>query len=261
VINIYQLKLLVKKNEKNKEKRTKPMMKRVYKLVSHKKTNEGFAIQLDGKTIKTPLGQDVVAKGKSLADAVVLEWAAQEEKVKPETMPLTQILITAIDKIRDREKITESCMRYLDTDLVCYWCKEPEELAKKQKEVWGRWVKWFESHYEIPLYTTKKIEAIVQDEEAHKRVWNYIESLDDYYFTIVHIMTSLSGSLILALAFSEGDITPEEIFDASYLEELHRGAIYNEELHGAAPNEEAEREAFKQDAAAAQKFLDLANDF
>ena len=237
------------------------MMKRFYKLVSSKKVNEGYALQLDGKTVKTPLGQEMVVPTQVLADAIVLEWAEQEEKVKPETMPLTQILTTSLDKIRDREAITESCMRYLDTDLVCYWCKEPEELAKRQKEIWGQWVKWFDNHFEVPLYTTKKIDAIKQEEEAHKRVWNYIESLDDTYFTILHIMTSLSGSLILALAFSEGDIEPNEIFEASYLEELYRGEIYNEDVHGAAPNEEAERDAFKRDVKAAKKFLELANSY
>lgn len=236
------------------------MMKRFYTMASHKKVDGAYVIQLDGKAVKTPLRQDLVSPTKALADAVVAEWAAQEDKVKPETMPLTQILTTAIDKIRDREKITEGCMRYLDTDLVCYWTKEPEELAKLQKEKWGAWVKWFEGHFEVPLYTTKKIDAIKQDDEAHKRVWNYIESLDDYYFTIVHVMTSLSGSLILALAFSEGDITPDEVFAMSYLEELYRGNIYNEDVHGAAPQEEAEREAFKRDAQAAQQFLELAND-
>lgn len=237
------------------------MMKRFYKLVSSKKTEDGFAIQLDGKAIKTPLGQEMTAPTKSLADAIVLEWAEQEEKVKPDTMPLTQMLTTAMDKIRDREAITESVMRYLDTDLVCYWTKEPEVLAQKQKEVWGRWVKWFDEHFEVPLETTTKIDALTQDEEAHKRAWNYIETLDDYYFTVLHIVTSLSGSVILALAFSEGEITPEEIFEASYLEELYRGEIYNEDVHGVAPNEEAEREAFKRDMAAAKQFLELANDF
>lgn len=237
------------------------MMKRFYKLVSSKKTEDGFSIQLDGKVIKTPLGQEMTAPTKSLADAIVLEWAEQEEKVKPDTMPLTQMLTTAMDKIRDREAITESVMRYLDTDLVCYWTKEPEVLAQKQKEVWGRWVKWFDEHFEVPLETTTKIDALTQDEEAHKRVWNYIETLDDYYFTVLHIVTSLSGSIILSLAFSEGEITPEEIFEASYLEELYRGEIYNEDLHGAAPNEEAEREAFKRDVEAAKLFLELANDF
>lgn len=237
------------------------MMKRFYNLVSTKKTGDGHVIQLDGKTVKTPLGQDMVAPTKALAEAVVLEWAAQEEKVKPETMPLTQFLTTAIDKIRDRDAITESVMRYLDTDLVCYWTKEPEVLAKRQKEIWGRWVKWFDEHFEVPLHTTKKIDAIKQEEEAHKRAWNYIETLDDYYFTVVHIITSLSGSVIMALAFSEGDITPEEIFEASYLEELYRGEIYNEDVHGAAPNEEAEREVFMRDTRAAKQFLELANEY
>lgn len=237
------------------------MMKRFYNLVSTRKTDEGYAIQLDGKSVKTPMGLDMVAPTESLADAIVLEWAAQEEKVKPETMPLTQILTTAIDKIRDREAITQSVMRYLDTDLVCYWAKEPEDLAKRQKDVYGRWVKWFDEHYEVPLYTTKKIDAIKQDPEAHKRVWNYIEALDDYYFTVLHIMTSLSGSVVLALAFTEEDITPEELFEASYLEELYRGEIYDEDKHGAAPNEEVERAAFKVDANAAKQFLELANDY
>jgi chaperone required for assembly of F1-ATPase len=237
------------------------MMKRFYTLVSTRKTDDGYVLQLDGKTVKTPSGQEIAAPTQALADAIVLEWAAQEEKVKPDTMPLTQILTTAIDKIRDREAITESVMRYLDTDMVCYWAKEPEEIAKRQKEVWGRWIKWFEEHYEVPLYTTKKIDAIKQDPEAHKRAWNYIESLDAYYFTVLHIMTSLSGSLVMALALSEGDITVDELFQASYLEELYRGELYNEELHGAAPNEEAERELFKRDAHAAVQFLELANEY
>lgn len=236
------------------------MTKRFYTMVSSRKIDDGYEIQLDGKAIQTPLKMDLVAPSKALADAVVVEWSEQVDTVKPETMPLTQLLITSIDKIRDREKITKSAMRYLDTDLVCYWAKEPEELAKEQKEVWGRWVKWFDEHFEVPLYTTKKIDPIKQEEEAHKRAWNYIEALDDQYFTVLHVMTSLSGSLILALAFVEGDISPEEIFAASYLEELYKGRLYNEELHGASPEEEAEREDFKRDAAAARQFIDLANE-
>jgi chaperone required for assembly of F1-ATPase len=235
------------------------MMKRFYTTASHKKTDSDFIIQLDGKPVKTPLGQELAAPTKVMADVIVSEWAAQEERVKPDTMPLTQLLITALDKIRDRNAITESVMRYLDTDLVCYWVKEPEALSKLQKSVWGRWVQWFDEHFEVPLVTTYKIDALKQDEDAHRRVWNYVESLDDYYFTVLHVMTSLSGSLVLALAFCEGEITPEEIFEASFLEELYRGEIYNEEKHGAAPNEEVEREAFKRDANAAKKFLELAD--
>ncbi len=236
------------------------MTNRFYTMVSSNKTDDGYAIQLDGKTIKTPNKLNLIAPSKALADAIIVEWSEQIDTIKPETMPLTQILTTSIDKIRDRQAITQSVMRYLDTDLICYWAKEPEEFAKHQKEIWGRWVKWFDEHFEVPLYTTKKIEAIKQDEEAHKRAWNYIEALDDQYFTILHIITSLSGSMILALAFVEGDIEPKELFEASYLEELYKAKHYNEDLHGASPEEETEREAFKRDAKAAQHYINLANE-
>lgn len=237
------------------------MTKRFYTMASARPKADGFAIELDGKVVKTPNGQDLTAPTKSLADAIVVEWASQEEDIEPDNMPLTQILTTSIDKIRDRKAITDGAMRYLDTDLICYWAKEPEDLAKQQKEIWGRWVKWYDEHFEVPLYTTQKIDALKQDPEAHKRAWNYIEALDDYYFTVLHVITSMSGSLVLALAFIEGDISAEELFQASYLEELYRGELYNEKLHGASPEEEAERERFKRDAKAARDFLVLANDY
>ncbi|NQZ14426.1 MAG: ATP12 chaperone family protein [Alphaproteobacteria bacterium] len=234
-------------------------MKKFYTMVSANKVDEGYAIQLDGKTVQTPLKQDLVAPTQALADAIVQEWSAQDEDVKPDTMPLSQILITAIDKIRDRDAITDNMMKYLDTDLVCYWAKKPPELAAKQKEVWGRWVKWFDEHFEVPLYTTKKIEAMKQEEEAHKRVWNYIEALDDYYFTLLHILTSLTGSIVVSLAFCEEEITPEEVFNVVKLEELFKSEIYNEDVHGAAPNEEKDRENLQKELAAASQFLELVN--
>lgn len=235
-------------------------MKKFYTLVSTSKSDDGYVIQLDGKPVQTPLKQDLVAPTQALADAIVKEWSVQEENINPDTMPLTQTLITAIDKIRDRDAITTGAMKYLDTDLVCYWAKKPPELAAKHKEVYGRWVKWFDEHFEVPLYTTKKIEALKQDEEAHKRAWNYIEALDDYYFTVLHVVTSLTGSIIVALAFCEGDITPEEAFKAAKLDELFKSEIYNEDVHGAAPQEEAEREDLRKELNAAQQFIELVNE-
>lgn len=234
-------------------------MKKFYTLVSTTKNDEGYVIHLDGKPVQTPLKQELVAPTQALADEIVKEWSAQDETINPDTMPLTQILITTIDKIRDREDITKAVMKYLDTDLVCYWAKKPPELAARHKEVYGRWVKWFDEHFEIPLYTTKKLEALKQEEEAHKRAWNYIEALDDYYFTVLHIVTSLTGSVIIALAFCEGDIDPEEAFNVAKLDELFKSEIYNEAEHGAAPQEEAERAHLKKELKAAQQFIDLVN--
>lgn len=235
-------------------------MKRFYTLASSKKTDEGHVIQLDAKSIKTPSGQDLAAPTKALADAIVAEWGAQEENIIPATMPLTQILNTAIDKMREREAITASLLKYLDTDLLCYPAKEPEAIAQEQKEVWTPWLKWFDEHFESPLYTTYKLEALKQDEDTHKRIWNYMEALDEYYFAILHITTSLTGSIVLASAFLDGAATPEDVFRACHVEEDYRSRVYREDVHGKAPHEEEKQKAEMSDLNAARRFLDLLNE-
>ena len=109
-------------------------MKRFYKLVSTKKEPGGFGVCLDGKPVKTPSGTLLLAPTENLADEIVKEWAAQEEIIVPDSMPLTQILTTKIDRIsKERQAMSEAVMKYLDTDLLCYRTTEPPELAQMQQ--------------------------------------------------------------------------------------------------------------------------------
>jgi len=229
-------------------------MKRAYTLVSHKKTDDGQVIQLDGKAVKTHLKQDLAAPTKALADAIVAEWAAQGETVIPDTMPLTQILTTAIDRMRERDAITNTLTGYLDTDLLCYRVREPEILAKRQAEIWGGWIAWFDEHFESALKTTFDLQTIKQDYGIHRRIWNYIEALDEYYFAVLNIAASTTGSIVLALAFLQGDATPQQVFDAFYLEE-----DYHAELAGGghAPQEEKKRAAIRHALEHLRRFVEL----
>lgn len=235
-------------------------MKKFYTLASHKNTDEGYVIQLDGKAVKTPSGQGLAAPTKSMGDAIVAEWAAQEDAIVPDTMPLTQILNTAIDRMRDREAITAALLKYLDTDLLCYRTKEPQALAARQKEIWDKWLSWFDEHFESPLYTTFDLKAIKQDEDTHKQIWNYMEALDEYYFAVLNVITSLSGSLVLGLAFLEHEATPEQVFEAMYVEEDYHGALAGEDVHGKEPQFEKKQLAELTDLKAARHFLALLDD-
>ncbi|MBN8520720.1 MAG: ATP12 chaperone family protein [Alphaproteobacteria bacterium] len=232
-------------------------MKRFYKLTSTKRTDEGWVIQLDGKTAKTPSGQDLAAPSKALAEAILAEWGAQGDQVIPDTMPLTQILITAIDKMRQRETLTKALVKYLDTDLICYRTKEPEALLKRQKETWDPWLTWFDEHFESPLEVTFTLNALKQDPDTHKRIWNYIEALDEYYFAVLEIVTSLSGSIVLSLAFLESEASPDQVFSAMYVEEDFKSDLYHEDLHGKAPNEEKKQISARRELKACRAFLDL----
>jgi chaperone required for assembly of F1-ATPase len=231
-------------------------MKRNYKTVSHTKTEDGFAIQLDGKTIKTPLGQVVAAPNRALADAIVAEWEEQTDTVSPDNMPMMQMLSTSIDRARERDALTKTLLKYLDTDLLCYRVKEPAELARRQKEIWDRWLTWFDEHFESPLETTFGIEALKQDARTHKQIWNYLEALDEYYFTALQVVTSLTGSIVLGLAFLEQEATNEEIFAAAELEELYHAALAGEDVHGTDPVQERRQNVLKRELESSRRFLD-----
>lgn len=232
-------------------------MKRVYKLASYTKTEDGYVIQLDGKTIKTPLAQPLAAPNKAIADEIVSEWSAQADDIIPDSMPVTQMLTTATDGIRERAAVTKTLLKYLDTDLLCYRVKEPVDLSKRQKETWDRWLTWFDEHFESPLEVTFGIEALTQDADTHKQIWNYLESLDEFYFTVLQIITSLTGSIVLGLAFIEHEASPEEIFAATELEEIYYAEVANEAEHGADPVQERRQKALKRELDTCKRFMDL----
>lgn len=234
-------------------------IKRFYKIASTRKTDEGYLILLDGKPVHTPSGKDLIAPEKLLADAIVAEWGAQGDVVAPDTMPLTQILNTAIDQARARNDITNSLLKYLNTDLLCYRTKEPDVLKKRQKEFWDPWLSWFDEHFETPLLTTFGLQALTQEPETHKRIWNYIEALDPYYFALLHILTALTGSIVMALAFIEGDITPGEVFAAMHVEEDYHADLCGENAETKPAQDNQRTQDIHRDLTAAKRFIDLLN--
>jgi chaperone required for assembly of F1-ATPase len=233
-------------------------MKRIYKLVSKQETSGGYIIHLDGKPVKTPSGSSLLAPNEDLADALVLEWANQREEILPEDMPLTQILTTSGQEI-DRSALEKTVLSYLNTDLLCYRAAQPEAMAKHQKKLWDPWLDWFEKTYGVRLLTTHELKALRQPAEAHEKIKRYVKNLDDLHFAVLQIVTGLSGSLVLALAFLNDAAVPDQVFAALHAEESFKAEIYNEALHGPAPHEEKRREYVMRDLRAAHFILQSMN--
>ena len=233
-------------------------MKKFYTKASVKQDSEDFIIQLDGKPIKTPLGRLLIAPSKALADAIVEEWDSQEDTIDPESMLLTQLLNTAIDRSGPQRKdIEANVLKYLDTDLLCYRTEEPEELAQRQKDQWDPWITWFDQHYGVKLQTTTALDALSQPEEAHKRVRNYMQAQDPHDFTIMHVVTGLAGSVLLGLAFMEGEIEPDDVFNLAFLEERYHSELAGEDEHGQDPAQKKAHDSVKAELHAAQRYQSL----
>ncbi|HBR67765.1 MAG TPA: ATP12 chaperone family protein [Rhodospirillaceae bacterium] len=234
-------------------------MKRFYKLVSFQSEPAGgFSIRLDGRPVKVPSGAVMLAPSEDMAGALVKEWAAQGEKIVPDMMPLTQILTTRIDRVsKERSAMTDALMKYLDTDLLCYRAAQPAELAKMQQESWDPFLAWFAEAFGVRPQTTTGLAALKQGAALHSAVHEHVNKMTDDVFTVLQLVSSLSGSLILGLAFCAGKITPEQVFDCAHVEERHKAAIYNEDFYGPDPAEAKKRSAMRADLEAAAVYLKL----
>ena len=113
------------------------------------------------------------------------EWATQGDTVAPDTMPMTQILTTAIDRMRDRDAITKAILKYLDTDLLCYRVKEPVEIFKRQKEIWD---KWFTT---LKIYSISNNEIIFLAPSKFNRDWIKRKFIEDKNNNLTNLINSL----------------------------------------------------------------------
>ncbi len=232
-------------------------MKRFYHLVTSVRDGDHYHIHLDGKPVRTPSGAFLIVPGENLANHIVQEWANQKDVIIPDTMPLTQILTTALERGgQDRDVIEKSVLAYLDTDLLCYRTQAPEALVLLQTEKWDPWLRWFEDRSGVLLETTTDISALTQAEQAHDYARSALQKADRWEFTALQMVTAASGSLVLALAFVAGDASADDVFAAAQLEELYRSALYNEEFYGRDPNQEKAQDALLCDLNALRLFLD-----
>lgn len=231
-------------------------MKRFYKLVSSQSYNGGYAVFLDGRPVKTKSGKILLALSQDIADAVVLEWAGQKEHIDPNSMPLTQILNTMMDRVAvERAEMTAYLCKYLDTDMLCYRTPDGGELSRRQDGLWQVWLDWFAEYYGCSLEITTGLKAIVQDRQAHEAVHADIKKMSDEIFTVLQAVTALSGSLVLGLAFVHGAADAAQVFKCAFLEEDYKDTLYDAERYGQDPVQEKKQKSARLDLEACEFFL------
>ncbi len=233
-------------------------MKKFYKdVTTGPAVGGGHVVLLDGRPVRTPAKALMNAPTAKLADMIAAEWTAQEDIINTETMPLTQILVTAIDRAGpQREAITVSALAYLDSDLLCYHADEPAGLMTEQAKLWTPWLRWFEKRFGgIPLHTTYALARLDQPQAAHDAVAPVVDALDIQRFTVFQIVTNLTGSIVLGLAFIEDAASAGDALACTLCEELYYERTLDLEKHGLDPNETRRRAALKRDLDAAAAYL------
>ncbi|UVK52989.1 ATPase [Mesorhizobium sp. AR02] len=198
-----------------------PLPKRFYKAVSVALTEGGFAVHLDGKPVRTP-GKALLALPTEAAAALVAdEFAEQGETINPVTMPVMRLVNTAIDGVAsDPQAVLEDILRFASSDLLCYRADAPQGLVERQNDQWDPVIDWARAALGARFNLAEGIIHVEQPRESIAVLGSHLaQRAEPLRLAAIHVMTSLTGSALLALAVDFGELDAEAAWAAGHVDE------------------------------------------
>lgn len=197
-----------------------PLPKRFYKAAAVEPAGDGFRVVLDGRVARTPGKRELRLPVESLAAAIAAEWEAQGERIDPTTMPLTRLANAALDAVVEKaEAVAADIAAFAASDLLCYRAEAPASLVRRQAEAWDPVLAWARRDLGAALICQTGLMPIAQPEPAIAAVRRALQGLDALELAALHVLTTLSGSAVLALAVLERHLSAEEAWRAAIVDE------------------------------------------
>jgi chaperone required for assembly of F1-ATPase len=176
-------------------------------------------ILLDGRPVKTPAGGALSAPVSPLGEAIAAEWDAQGERIDPATMPLTRFANTVIDSVAaNPAPVIAEIAKYLGSDLVCYRAGTPDGLVAKQAKHWDPMLAWARDALGARFVLSEGVVFVAQPDAAIAAARGAIPE-DPWRLGAASVVTTLTGSALIALALAAGRLTLEAAWDAANVDE------------------------------------------
>ena len=203
----------------------RPLPRRFYHDARAEPFGEGFALTLDGRIAKTPAKHDFVVPTLALAEAIAAEWQAQQEHVNFAAMPLTRLAFTAIDGVAGQiPAVIDEIAKYAETDLVCYRAEGPGGLVEEQAAAWDPVLDFAATQLSARFFCVEGITFAPQPEAARAAVRARIAEIGGsrvapFALASLATMTALTGSVLIALALTEGHLSLDAAWRAAHVDE------------------------------------------
>jgi chaperone required for assembly of F1-ATPase len=198
-----------------------PLPKRFYSAAAVASHASGFALELDGRNARTPAKRLLVLPTRALADLVAAEWVDQRETIDPATMPATRIVNSAIDGVAGKmNEVRDEIVAYAGSDLLCYRAGEPAELVDAQAKAFDPVLDWARNTLGARFVLSQGVVHVAQPERAIAAIREAVEAVaDPFALAALHVMTTLTGSAVLALAVGKGRQSAEDAWRGAHVDE------------------------------------------
>jgi chaperone required for assembly of F1-ATPase len=195
--------------------------KRFYQAVSVVPAEEKFAVYLDGKPVRTPAKALLALPTEKAAVLVADEFAAQQEVIDPVTMPVTRLVNTALDGVAaDPQAVLEDILRFAASDMLCYRAEAPQGLVASQNAHWDPVLDWARAVLGARFNLAEGVIHVEQPRESIAVLGVHLaRRTEPLRLAALHLMTSLTGSALLALAADFGELDAEAVWVAAHVDE------------------------------------------
>jgi chaperone required for assembly of F1-ATPase len=223
--------------------RPKPV-RRFFKAVELGEANGRHALMLDGRRARTPGRNSLAAHSRALMLEVAAEWERQRETIDPVDMPLTRLLNSAIDGVVHTMAETRAdILGYAGSDLLCYRAEEPETLAARQAQAFDPVLHWAAESLGARFNVTTAVMHVPQPPEALTAIRAALDAYTDpVALAALSVMTTLSGSALLALAVARGFLSAEAAWRAAHVDEDFQAERWGEDAEAKARRQARRRE-------------------
>lgn len=196
-----------------------PQRKRFYSSAGVAEVDGGFSVTLDGRAIRSPSGKPIVVPTHAIADTVAAEWNAQGETLDPVTMPVTRLANSVVEGVIDRvDEVAEDAAKFLGSDLLFYRAGHPETLVQREAAQWDPILFWAADTLGAHFILAEGIMHVGQPEAALKAARAAFPT-DPWSVAALHMVTTLTGSALLALALAHGFRDQDQVWSAAHVDE------------------------------------------
>jgi len=196
-----------------------PRRQRFYAHAGFVESADGFAITLDGKPVRTPSRRALTAPTREIAGAIAAEWEAQKEFIEPLTMPMTRFANSVVEGVVERvEAVADDVAKYLGSDLLFYRAGHPEGLVEREARHWDPVVFWAAETLGAHFILAEGIVHVRQPEPAIAAARDAFPT-NPWSIAALHVVTTLTGSALLALALLHGVLDADRVWAAAHVDE------------------------------------------
>ena len=184
-----------------------------------RETQDGFAVLLADKPVRTPSRNLLAAPVREIAATIAAEWDAQQDVINPMTMPTTRLANSVIDGVAGRvHTVVEDIAKYFGSDLLFYRAGPPEALVAREAAQWDPVLFWAAETLGAHFILSEGIMPVRQPDEAIQAARGALPD-DAWSVAALHVVTTLTGSALLALALARQVRDADQVWAAAHVDE------------------------------------------